>query len=281
MVRSNQPTDGGRSPTGRATLASHQAPTGLGHAEGIPNADCPPKAFAVLEEDENTGGIVYAKSAVAARRLGADEYADGDFSAVSCRRAPWADDYHDKPLPVSIMVEAGWHFECGGCGCRIDEDYLYDTGRMPEDVVGVQHSAVYCDAVCEATYALHRAKCKRLETRWLRRFAKIVKARFPDAKPKHAHAYARSRADGRLQIAQVSVEFDFPGRKYAMAQLAWREKTCWEKTYPKPAFTCSAGDKGAFEKYAAQVDGNPKGGDAKQAPGDSLTARSRSDAPNP
>ena len=31
----------------------------------------------------------------------------------------------------------------------------------------------------------------------------------------------------------------------------------------------------------AQVDGNPKGGDAKQAPGDSLTARSRSDAPNP
>ena len=30
----------------------------------------------------------------------------------------------------------------------------------------------------------------------------------------------------------------------------------------------------------AQVDGNPKGGDAKQAPGDSLTARSRSDAPD-
>ena len=28
----------GRSPTGRATLASHQAPVGLGHSEGIPNA---------------------------------------------------------------------------------------------------------------------------------------------------------------------------------------------------------------------------------------------------
>jgi hypothetical protein len=39
MVCSNQPTDGGRSPqAGRATLASHQAPAGLGHAEGIPNA---------------------------------------------------------------------------------------------------------------------------------------------------------------------------------------------------------------------------------------------------
>ena len=39
MVCSNQPTEDGRSPqAGRATLASHQAPAGLGHAEGIPNA---------------------------------------------------------------------------------------------------------------------------------------------------------------------------------------------------------------------------------------------------
>ena len=35
-------TEGGRSPqAGRATLASHQAPAGLGHAEGIPNAENP------------------------------------------------------------------------------------------------------------------------------------------------------------------------------------------------------------------------------------------------
>lgn len=39
MVCSNQPTDGERSPqAGRATLASHQARSGLGHPEGIPNA---------------------------------------------------------------------------------------------------------------------------------------------------------------------------------------------------------------------------------------------------
>lgn len=34
-------TEGGRSPTGRATLASHQARSGLGHSEGIPNATLP------------------------------------------------------------------------------------------------------------------------------------------------------------------------------------------------------------------------------------------------
>lgn len=40
MVCSNQPTEDGRSPqAGRATLASHQAPAGLGHAEGIPDAE--------------------------------------------------------------------------------------------------------------------------------------------------------------------------------------------------------------------------------------------------
>ena len=47
MVCSNQPTDGGRSPqAGRATLASHQAPAGLGHAEGIPNAALPDRTSA-------------------------------------------------------------------------------------------------------------------------------------------------------------------------------------------------------------------------------------------
>lgn len=48
---------------------------------------------------------------------------------------------------------------------------------------------------------------------------------------------------------------------------------------PKPAPELSAILARAID--AAQVDGNPKGGDAKQAPGDSLTARSRSVAPNP
>lgn len=35
------------------------------------------KAFAVLENDECTGAIIFAKHAIVARRLGANEYAGG------------------------------------------------------------------------------------------------------------------------------------------------------------------------------------------------------------
>ena len=52
------------------------------------------KAYAVTEEDENTGGIIYAEHNIVARRLGANEYADGEIAYVSCRRAPWADEYY-------------------------------------------------------------------------------------------------------------------------------------------------------------------------------------------
>jgi hypothetical protein len=45
------------------------------------------KAFAVTEHDENTGAVIFAKHDIVARRIGADEYADGELSYVSCRRA--------------------------------------------------------------------------------------------------------------------------------------------------------------------------------------------------
>lgn len=206
------------------------------------------KAYAVTEEDENTGGIIYAEHNIVARRLGANEYGDGDISYVSCRRAPWADEYYGTGLPISVMVDNGWHFECCGCGQRID----YDSTEYSEDIIGTQHSLVFCDSVCEAYYNLDRAKCKKLETRWVRRFIKIVKRYFPDAQPEYRHAYASRDKDGRYTIRQVSVQFDFPGRKHGMAELSWREKSSWEKEYPKPHFTCSNGDKDAFEAWAVE-----------------------------
>jgi len=220
--------------------------------------DKPMLAFAVLEEDENTGGIIYATSAVAARRLGANEYADGDFSYVRCSRAKWADNYFGKALPVSLMIEHGWHFECGGCGRRVDSDMLWERQLEPEDVIGHQHSIVYCDARCEAHGALDRAERDHLQKRWLRRFAKIVKRRFPDADPVHCHAYA-SRSANRYRLDQVTVEFDFPGREYGMATLSWRRPASYEKLKKrKPTWSCSNGDREAFETYAAATRRQPE-----------------------
>lgn len=222
---------------------------------------CQLKAFAVTEEDEGAGGIIYAKHNIVARRVGANEYAGGEIAYVSCRRAPWADKYAETALPVSVMIENGWHFECAGCGRKIDSDFLWETDRLPEDVIGHQHSAAYCDAVCEAHDALDKAQRKKLETRWLRRFTKIVKRRFPDLHPYHAYAYASRRPDGQLSLRQVAVEFDFPGREHSMARLQWRKKDSWEKTQKKPHYTCSAGDKEAFETYAAAGKEPPQRGD--------------------
>ncbi len=207
-------------------------------------------AYAVLEQNENTGGIIYAQHSVTARRIGANEYANGEFSYVTCTRAPWADPYFDTTLPVSVMILHGWHFECAGCGRRVDEDMIYDRQIHPDDVVGHQHSMVFCDARCEAALALERANCEHLKKRWLRRFAKFAKRRFPASQPVEAHAYA-SCYDGKCRIQEVAVEIDFPGRSGALAQLSWRRQSRMRgDPYPKPIWLCSAVDRDVFQAYA-------------------------------
>lgn len=229
----------------------------------------PMLAYAVLEENESTGGMIYARSAVAARRLGANEYADGDFSYVTCHRAPWADSYSEKPIPVGLMILHGWHFECSHCGGRIDEDMLDDKQIEPDDVIGVEHSAAYCDARCEAGAALTKAQAEHVQKRWLRRFARIVKRRFPDAVPVLKHAYASLR-DGRHVIQEVTVAFDFPGQQHWPAELTWRRKSDYNGSYrhrgvppyrsTKPTYQCAAGDREAFEAYAAATKVQPQEG---------------------
>jgi hypothetical protein len=206
-------------------------------------------AYQVTENEEQTGGIVFANSAVKARRIGANEYADGDFSYVSCRRAQWADDFYKKEIPVSLMVEEGWHFDCYACGQRIDNDNWWDKDWNTDDIIGTQYSLVYCNAICEAVYALDRAKSKYVEKRWLRRFAKIVKKRFPDASPQHHHAFASRDQNGIYKLLHVSVEFVFPNNKYGKATLRWDSKASYSKTYPKPYYSVCNGDKAAFDEY--------------------------------
>ena len=227
--------------------------------------DVPLKAFAVTEENENTGGIVFAKHAIAARRIGANEYADGEFGYVTCRRAKWADEYADKgDVPLSAMVEAGWNFECGSCGRRIDSDMCCERDIALDDIIGSQRSIAYCNAVCEAEYKLHRAKAERVQLRWIRRFRRLVKARFPDAvvitgegirRENGAHAYATTDKDGRWHIDQVAVSFEFPGMQIAPATLRYDRRASWGRngTRPdKPYWSCCNGDRDVFEAWAKQ-----------------------------
>lgn len=212
--------------------------------DGIPNAV---KAFAVLVDYENTGGIVFAKSNVVARRLGANQYADGEFSHVSCRRAPYADDYAERPMPAWLMVAHGWRFDCSACGVRIDEDCIEEAGLEIGGVIGHQNGHIYCDSVCEAAHEMERAGSKYRAARWYRRFERIILRKFPRAeivrggrfftRNYHSHLVA-----GKHRTQQIIVSFDFEGRKYAYASLRYdRGKGI--------RFECSAGDRATFEDW--------------------------------
>lgn len=217
------------------------------------------KAFAVTENDESMGGIVFAKSAIAARRMGANQYADGEFAYVSCRRAKWADHCAETGIvPASLMIECGWHFECGSCGERVDSDWLYENDRDPEDVIGTQHSTVYCTPLCEARERLSRAEAKHRETRWIRRFRKIILRRFPGVTictdertfKGSGHAYC-SFQQGKWRMRQVSVAFEFPGMVIAPAALRWDRDHRHRVGRPsKPHWSVCNGDKDAFEAFA-------------------------------
>lgn len=230
----------------------------------------PLRAFAVTEHDEGAGGIVFARHAVVARRQGACEYSSGDFDMVRCVRAPWADQFAETGVvPIADMIDAGWHFECGGCGRRIDSDMLYERDLEPADLVGTQDTVAYCNAVCEAREQLYRAEAKHLERRWIRRFRKFIKLRFPDAvlvgngtgeRFGGEHAYAR-KDRGHWRIEELSVQFEFPGMAIAPASLRYRRDGWRYKGQPRASklhFEVCAGDKTVFEAWAA-VSRSPQG----------------------
>lgn len=228
------------------------------------------RAFAVLEEDEGTGGIIFARHAITARRLGANEYACGEFGYVRCNRAPWADEYTDGCVPVSLMVENGWHFECTGCGIRIDSDLPFEHEKPTSGIIGHQHSAVFCDAACERAHRAERAEAERRQGRAIARFKRIVQRRFPgvefltndDQYIFREHAYV-CREAGRWRMQQVSVSFAFPGMNYGPASLRY------DRGYGKPQkpyYTCANGDREAFQRFvqAHSSPGNRKDGSSQK-----------------
>ncbi|WP_257556484.1 hypothetical protein [Sphingobium sp. CFD-2] len=239
------------------------------------------KAYSVQETCEGTGGIVFAKHNVVARRIGARRHGDGDFDSVTCHRAPWADRYaEDGHVPASAAIEAGWWFECAGCGRRINEDlpnaWAQEMGRdeplrgqqllyarwRPDHIIGYMDTAVFCRKACKVRHDRHEAERERRQNRAIDAFKRIILKRFPDAaicdnvgddEPyyrRHHHAYATT-VKGRWRVKQIKVAFAFPGMKIAPASLEYNPQSYDMREHRKPAFRCCNGDKEAFEAWAA------------------------------
>lgn len=224
------------------------------------------RAYAVTENDENNGAIYFAKHDIVAKKWGANEFANGEISYVSCRRAPWADAFVGRPLPAKVMVAHGWHFECAGCGMTIDEDALLDR-RLPVDgVIGSQHSAVYCCARCCRKHLSRERRRKAAEQHAINAFKAVVRKRFPDAVfvDQHENPNWRHHAFATYQHGEkgwmwksVAVSFAFPGMKIAPATLRLRDRP-WrgyghDQRFIGPLraeYHCCNGDREAFEAWA-------------------------------
>ena len=194
------------------------------------------KAYQVLEKDERSGDIYYAKHAITARKQGANEHADGDISSVECVRVPWADQFAPGPCPKLIMIDHGWWFECHGCGVKMQADApdYCDSEDCESDVAPcARHdpqryievgSAVYCSAECRKNYRAERAICKRLERRAIRELAAKLVHLIPGVTPVviqrkdnwRPHAYASRQKDGSFSVEQCVVSFEFPGCKIGL-----------------------------------------------------------------
>jgi len=172
-------------------------------------------AYIVQEEDEGTGGVVFARHAIVARRNGANEYNGGDFYGLTCRRAPWADRYAPGPVPKLSMIDRGWWFECSGCQRQIkdeaDPDSEFEVSSAAALEIG---DAVYCSSGCRRNHLDEQADRKSREELAKQRLRRELWEKVPGITLLgDDHAYVVCE-DGRWVERQVVVYFSFPGAEH-------------------------------------------------------------------
>lgn len=209
------------------------------------------KAFIVTEPEEDIGGVIFATSAIVARRVGANEWNDGEIGGMSCRRAAWADKYADtRIVPAADMIAEGWWFECT-CGHRINRSDLEDRGLPLSGVIGSQNSMIFCEKACQDFYFARKSRLDAAGATAIAMLEEIVLKRFPDADltagKNHVDCTER---DGVIIYEQVIVKFGFPGMKIGAAEIRLqRDYGCYGPV--RPQVYCCGGDKEAFEAWAA------------------------------
>ena len=222
-------------------------------------AEKPLLAYTVQEEGEGTGGVVFARSNVEARRLGASQWGDGEFGGLIVRRAPWADHCAASGVvPASLMVEAGWWFECAWSGARIDLDYLDDKGWKASGVVGSQHGPVFACKRYEQRYKAQKRREAEARERVIAQMKAIVLRRLPGVtfrEGKYAHHWYGHEEGKRFLTEEAFVSFDWPGQKIGPASFRVRREQMM------PDFECCQGDREAFEAFAASTLPTPGGTD--------------------
>lgn len=205
------------------------------------------KAYAVQEEDEGTGGVVFAKSSAEARRLGAARFGDGDFNWGKARRLPWADGFAPGPVPAKAMIDHGWWYECAHCHRRIEDGAEDAESGEPVafDVVETEAGHVYCAPKCHDAAVAESLERRRVEGETIADLTARLLAKLPGAVPtKGHHVYAtRPNGEDAFKAQQGILYFTFPGAAHGDASLRF------DKFEDAPQVMVPRGDLKAFEAW--------------------------------
>lgn len=118
-----------------------------------------------VSDCEGYGVIVFHHHAIAAKRLGANEFG-ADFSDVDIKRASEFDQFAEAgKIPKEAMIQAGWWFECEQCQSHVDSDT--ETPVFVGD-------AVFCCAEC---YEEHLAEIKQRNDKFEEFKTKVIAAK--------------------------------------------------------------------------------------------------------
>lgn len=193
----------------------------------------------LVQDDEGLGGIVFAKSNAHGRRLGAAKFGDGDFDWGTARRAPWAD-AHYPTVPIEVMLDQGWWYECTHCGQRIsDQEYDDETDEEIHFDPVLIGDAAYCRPACRNAHMIECLRVGLIEQNAIYGLSQKLLSLFPGiwlvGKP---HAYVRG-----ISIQQCVVEFRFPGCKIGNATYGWHEAG------QEPQIGVCNGDKAAWDAW--------------------------------
>jgi hypothetical protein len=173
------------------------------------------KAYIVTEDYEGHSCLIFATNSATARREGAGELGTEWDGIESCRRAPQFDEYAEiGTVPVMVLIEYGWWYECSHCGRRVHKDMADDLDSegldpaefMPRPNGG--HGA-FCSESCEC--ADHMARRRRAEA--TEALLDVFEAKFPGATVVSVHVYNGPKLVENEPGRPIRncVSFTFPG----------------------------------------------------------------------
>lgn len=174
-------------------------------------------AFAVMEDCESTGGIIFAHRAIVARRKGANEFNGGEFEGVSCRRAPWADEYAPGPVPPLVMIDHGWWFPCWDCNRIISQNEMDDDEEDHYHPVAGRR-AIWCNPTCRSRWIGMKYFVKEFEIVAVENMRASLLRRLPGVEivENEPYVYVNS-IDGLYTAIAGRIGFLFPGCTIGLA----------------------------------------------------------------